>query len=340
MASRMLPCVERARLAVSGPTPLSGSHASLPRLLIITEAAVAPEAQGASKTLYDLFSSYPGPLRVVSCSHGPNDHLDRVRVPRRILPERLNRLGPAVARTRAAADRWLLDHGPWLRGAVREFGPQIVLACPLGGWGIAAAATSARVTRAPLITYFMDDWVGTAAAPGAADLLGHATRWLMISDQLRDDLVARYALRAPPTLIVHNPAHASSRPRRDHAATGSRGTWRIVYAGSIWPMHADAITLAASAVGLLRERGEDVELVVHTHPRFARLHAAIFEQDGVSDGGLLECAAAGRGAAGGRPRARRLLVCRGPAAHVSVLRSDEADGLHERRHPDRRRRPA
>ncbi len=260
----------------------------LPPLLIVSEAAVAPEAQGASTTLYELFGSYPGPLRIISSSRGPDDHLDRVRVPRRILPERLNHLGVAATRIRGRADGWLLRHGPWLRGAVRDFRPRVILACPLTGWGVAAAAGASQIAEARLISYFMDDWVGTARAAGVVGLLRRSSAWLTISEQLRDDFVERYALEAPPAMVVHNPARASSEPRRDRAATGSRRPCRIVYAGSIWPMHADAIQLTADAVGLLRARGEQFEFVVHTSPSFASRHSALFEKDGVIAGGLCD----------------------------------------------------
>ena len=52
-------------------------------------------------------------------------------------------------------------------------------------------------------------------------------------------------------------------------------------------MHLDAIELAADAVGALRTRGREVELVVHTDPRFVAQRAALFARDGVRDGGLL-----------------------------------------------------
>jgi glycosyltransferase involved in cell wall biosynthesis len=259
-----------------------------PRLLIVTEAAVAAEARGASKTLYELFAAYPGPLRVLTCSEAPpDDGLDRVRVPRRILPERLNHLGAAPARARGRADGWLLERGPWLRAAVRGFGPHVVLAVPLGAWGIAAAGAVARHARAPVVAYFMDDWVGTSHGSHADELLRGARGWLMISERLKQDLAARFSIDAPPTMVVHNPARVTSQPRRDRAATGAEGPLRIVYAGSIWPMHLDAIELAADAVGALRTRGREVELVVHTDPQFVAQRAALFARDGVRDGGLL-----------------------------------------------------
>lgn len=261
---------------------------SAPRLLIVTEAPVAPEAQGASKTLYELFGTYPGAVRVLSSSTGPEDHLDRVRVPRRILPERLNRFGGLVSDGRGSIDRWLLLHGPWIRSAVRGFAPDIVLACPLGEWGIVASECAVRQARAPLITYFMDDWPGVTPGSRASDLLRKAAAWLMISDQLRDGFVERYTLAAPPTMVLHNPARASSEKRRDRATTGKQRPYRVVYGGSIWPMHADAVVLTARAVALLRARGVAIELVVHTSPKFAQEHAGLWTQDGVIDGGLQE----------------------------------------------------
>lgn len=258
---------------------------TLPRLLIVSEAAVAPEAQGASRTLHELFAGYPGPLRIVSSSPGPRDGLDRIRIPRRIVPEHINHLGEATTAARGRADSWLLRHGPWVRRAVATFHPEVVLACPLSPWGVATATGVVRVAGVPLVTYFMDDWAA-AGDQRVATLLRNSARWLMISDQLRDLVVERWALTAPASLVVHNPARASSQPRRDRAARGIAGGCRIVYAGSIWPMHADALVLTAEAVSLLRARGQDCELVVHTAPDFVRRHRSLFERDGVVDGGL------------------------------------------------------
>jgi glycosyltransferase involved in cell wall biosynthesis len=168
---------------------------------------------------------------------------------------------------------------------VASFQPEVVLACPLSPWGVATAAGAVRATGVPLVSYFMDDWAG-AGERRVVNLLRSAAGWLVISDQLRDVFVERWALTAPPTLVVHNPARASSQPRRDRVARGAGGGCRIVYAGSIWPMHADALTLAADAVGLLRSRGEDCELVVHTAPDFVRRHGSLFQRSGVVDGGL------------------------------------------------------
>lgn len=257
-----------------------------PRLLLITEAPVLPDAHGASQTLHALFATYPGALRIVSPTAPATDELDRVQLYRRLIPERLNHLGPRVARFRRRADLWLIRSTPRLRSAVRDFAPDVILVCPLGDWGAAVALRAQQMSGVPVLVYLMDDWPEHSPDPRVERLLREAAGWLMISEDLKDAVVRRSGLVPPPTVVTHNPARAASTARRDRAA-GHQGTERIVYAGSIWPMHFDAVELTVRAVAGLRAGGRDIELVIHTSPPFWEAHADRWEPLGVVNGGFV-----------------------------------------------------
>jgi len=257
-----------------------------PRLLLVTEASVLPDGQGASRTLHQLFATYPGPLRIVNAAPAVADGLDRLQMYRRLIPERLNHLGAGVARVRRRADLRLLRSTLRLRRAVRDFGPEIIVACPLGDWGTAMAARAQQLSGAPIVLYLMDDWPGTNPDSRMERLLCDAVGWLMISEQLKGMVTRRLLLTPPPTLVVHNPARAASTARRDRAA-GIPGPERVVYAGSIWPMHLDAVELTARAVAVLRDSGRDIEMVIHTTPPFWDAHAEWWEALGVVNGGFV-----------------------------------------------------
>jgi glycosyltransferase involved in cell wall biosynthesis len=277
------------------PDHQSGSHPEvslpgvMPRVLLVSEAPALPDGQGASQTLRALFGNYPGALRIVTLASasGERDGLDRVTVPDRIIPARINGLGPRVAKLRERLDLEVISRLRSVRRVAAGFRPDVVIVCPLGPWGIAVGAAVVRFTGAPLITYFMDDWPGTVEPiPSVARILRQADGWLVISERLRDVFVARYRASAPPTLVVHNPARAGATRTAVRAATPS-SPFRVVYAGSIWDMHLDALIATATAIADLREQGVAAELVVHTHPSFWKAHESVWRDLGVENGGLI-----------------------------------------------------
>ncbi|MCA0382645.1 MAG: glycosyltransferase [Bacteroidetes bacterium] len=147
-----------------------------------------------------------------------------------------------------------------------------------------------------VLPYFMDDWMANDTRQWnhrrqwynihliTKELLQHAPAWLMISRQLANTLRHRYNLLPKPTLIIHNPA-----PSIEFAANNlqlARSTVaeddlscklqtancklqttnrKLVYAGSIWPMHADALIAVAKAIHLLQAQGQTAyELTIYT----------------------------------------------------------------------------
>jgi glycosyltransferase involved in cell wall biosynthesis len=121
----------------------------------------------------------------------------------------------------------------------------------------------------------MDDWMATdhpqwlsgSVQTLTYQLLSDAAGWLMISEPLQETLSKRYQLEPKQSMVVHNPVDLSGKKPPDEEIPNT-GTFRIVYAGSIWPMHYDAVAAIAEAVFQLRRDGKDIELILHTDQYF------------------------------------------------------------------------
>jgi len=167
-----------------------------------------------------------------------------------------------------------------------------------------------------VIPYFMDDWLSGNSLQWksgniqqvAKDILAAAPCWLMISRQLEKILRTRYELVKRPTLIIHNPAPDlpgggvqmtdSSKERKSvnerkpeflesHSSKLSTvNSHLIIYAGSIWPMHADALVAIARAVTILHHQGKtSFELCIYTGEAHWNKYKAQLDGPGVLHAG-------------------------------------------------------
>jgi glycosyltransferase involved in cell wall biosynthesis len=126
-----------------------------------------------------------------------------------------------------------------------------------------------------VVPYFMDDWMannplrwrGGSLQQVVKDVLAAAPAWLMISEALKNTLIKRYQLATKPCLVVHNPSPSVALPSTNQPiAERPQPTARrlLVYAGSIWPMHADALVAVAQAIQLLHAQGSG-HFVLHIY---------------------------------------------------------------------------
>ncbi len=279
---------------------MSVAPGALPRILLVTDADLTPGSRGAGRTLVNLFSRYPaGRLLAVSGSaHAPYDMEGghRVLAAEPGISGRLaDRLRPIVGEIAAAWARWRPLPAD---AAVRAFAPELLLAVPTHPVGIALAERCARLAPGvPVVTYLMDDWVAHADGARLAfdtprrarALLRASAGWLAISEYLLESLRAATGVDRP-VLLVHNPV--SLRDAEPAALAAPRtGRFRVAYAGSVWPMHRDAVMAMAAGVQRLRASGVDIEFVVFTDRHFWGLHEAEWQRWGVVDGGLIPYAA-------------------------------------------------
>jgi len=273
--------------------------AAPPRLLLVTDADLSPGSRGAGRTLVNLFSRYPADrlLALSGNSTAPftMDGGHRVLGAAPGLPGRVTgALRPRVGHVDAA---WVGLRPLPGRAEIQRFAPELVLAVPTNGVGVALAERCRDM--APLVTYLMDDWLAhEPGVPIAFDtrrrgrrLLRESTAWLSISPALLASM-REFAGVERPVHMVHNPVplDAGEPAALDAPRTGRV---RIAYAGSVWPMHWDAVAAVAQSVQRLRAAGSDIEFVLFTDRYFWGRHEDDWRRWGVIDGGLVPYAQLG-----------------------------------------------
>lgn len=278
--------------------------AAPPRLLLVTDADLSPGSRGAGRTLVNLFSRYPeNQLLAVSTNA---DTPVTMEGGRRVLPA-----APGLPGRVTQALRGFIGHvdAAWVgvrslpgRAEIERFDPQLVLAVPTHPLGIALAERCRSF--GPLVTYLMDDWL--AFEPGVAlafdtrrrgrTLLRDSAAWLSISPYLLTS-TREFAGVDRPALVVHNPVSLAAAQPAVLAAPRA-GRFRIAYAGSVWPMHWDAVAAVAQGVQRLNAAGTDIEFVLFTDRYFWGRYQDDWRRWNVVDGGLIPYAELG-GALGG-----------------------------------------
>lgn len=268
--------------------------ASLPRLVVVTDVDVSPASRGAGRTLVNLFARWPVDrvLIVTMADQQPrrDEHNHRVRdAGGRVRGGIAARLRPLVGDLEAW---WARTRRLPRAEEVARFEPELLLVVPTTSAALVLGQRFALALRCPVVTYFMDAWMrtdvpawpGGSAERASAEMLRASAAWLVISPYLEDQL-RQMAQASRPSLVIHNPVVLGEAPAA--LAVPRRGQFRISYAGSIWPMHFDAIAVVAAAVARLRERGTDVQLVLHTDRYGWESHAADWSRWGVDYGGLV-----------------------------------------------------
>jgi hypothetical protein len=272
---------------------------ALPRVLLVTDSDLSPGSRGAGRTLVNLFSRYPadrllalggGAVAPFTMEHGARVLAAAPGIPGRITKALRRRIGHVDA-------AWVSVRPVPGTAEIRRFAPDLVVAVPTNAVGVALAERCRRF--APLVTYLMDDWL--AYEPGipiafdtrrrGRQLLRDSAAWLSISPYLLAS-TRDFAGLDRPAHVVHNPVPLG--PDEPAALAGARsGRFRIAYAGSVWPMHWDAVAAVAQGVHRLREAGADVEFVLFTDRFFWGRHLEDWQRWGVIDGGLVPYAELG-----------------------------------------------
>jgi glycosyltransferase involved in cell wall biosynthesis len=267
---------------------------SLPRLVVVTDVDVSPASRGAGRTLVNLLARWPVDrlLIVTMADRQPrrDEHNHRVRdAGGRVRGGVATRLRPLLGDLEAL---WASVRRLPRAAEIARFEPELLLVVPTTSAALVLGRRFARTLGCPVVTYFMDAWMsagvpswpGGSAERASAEMLRASAAWLVISPYLEDQL-RRLANQQRPSLVIHNPVVLGEAPTA--LATPRRGRFRISYGGSIWPMHFDAIAVVAAAVARLRERGTDVQLVLHTDRYGWESHAADWARWGVDYGGLV-----------------------------------------------------
>ncbi len=277
---------------MAGPVALT-TPSTLPRLAVITDGDVKHDSRGAGRTLVNLLERWPvDRLLIATTASGQpslDEHGHRVIQVGGWLPGGMaSRLSPLVGDAQTLWAQWRPLPG---RAELLAFAPELVLVVPSTAPALVWGERMARALGRPVVTYLMDEWMnepkwlGGNAIDSTRALLRASAGWLAISPSLAERLPNMARLQRP-LQVVHNPVTLDSTPPAALAAPRT-GPYRIAYAGSVWPMHADAIRLVAESVARLRARGLDMRLVLHTDDYFWSTGAAEWTALGVEWGGLV-----------------------------------------------------
>ncbi len=281
-----------------------GRPDALPRVLLVTDADLSAGSRGAGRTLVNLFSRYPADRLLAISGSATTDFAmaSGVRVlagapgvPGRVVKA----LRPRIGHVDAA---WTALRPLRGRTAIERFAPQLLLAVPTHPVGVALAERCRAF--APLVTYLMDDWLAFEAGVPTAfntkrrgrQLLRDSVGWLSISPYLLAS-TREFAGVECPAHVVHNPVALDGGEPAALAAART-GRFRVAYAGSVWPMHWDAVAAVAQGVQRLRRAGLDIEFVLFTDRFFWGRHEADWRRWEVVDGGLVPYAELGAALAG------------------------------------------
>lgn len=275
----------------------------LPRILLVSENTLSKQGKGANRTLLNLLENYPADLLMLFSPQNyfkeepttPPFDQQVMSFPGYYLPPIRNRIGKFINPLISTVNLQLLD---WLpipaRKDLEKFAPEIILICPITSWCLLMGHKLTQYFQCPFVIYFMDDWIATDNSQWlsgniqevAHKILKESAGWLMISEQLQAELSSRYQLKSQKSLIVHNPVDLSGKQPPD-VVTTREGTFKVIYAGSIWAMHYDAVAAIAEAIFQLRCDGKDIELVLHTDESFWNLYQEKWKVWEVTYGSLI-----------------------------------------------------
>ena len=290
-------------IGMSESLNLSEIKKDLPRLLLVSEASLDNQRTGLNRTLVNLFAGYPADKFMVYSpkstwkDYPTSPPLDQnvATFSDKFLPQINNRLGLLLNPIFQAIDLQLIE---WLPLAEQEkidvFAPQVIIICPVGIVGLLMGYKVAQLLQCPFMAYFMDDWANNnhqrwlsgGLQSLCRNVLEKASAWLMISSQLEKELINRYQLVPKRSLIVHNPVDLSNKQLPEFSYD-SKEPFRVIYAGSIWSMHYDAVAVVAEAIYELKCSGVNIELVLHTAQGFWNLYRESWESWGVKYGSFI-----------------------------------------------------
>jgi glycosyltransferase involved in cell wall biosynthesis len=282
---------------------MSETANSLPRLLLVSEATLDEKATGLNRTLFNLLADYPmdrfmlyAPAeRLHTSPPAPPFGQQVAAFSKQFSLSWRNRLGAKLSPVLDLLNLQMIDLLPLPDAeTIISFDPEIILICPDGPMGLVMGYKTAQTLKRPFLVYLMDDWVATAHQrwfSGSTQaycqrLLRDAEGWMIISSQLEQSLIDRYAIKPQRSLVVHNPVNLSNKEVPDFQPHQQQ-TFRIAYAGSIWTMHYDAIALIAQAISELQTAGHSIELVLYTQEGFWSFYCAEWETWRVVYGGFL-----------------------------------------------------
>lgn len=236
-------------------------------LVLITDEFPHRHAAGIGQAMYNFFEAYQGKLYVL-VRHNESIKTDSERL--RAQPVYYTDAQPELVYNRLAP--YLNPLLKWWQysGRHRKTLPK---GLPHMAHSLVVVATTdpARLHMAwvlmrggyRVVPFFMDDWLfqngqrwwGGSIQQVARDILHNAPGCLFISSQLAGIFQQRYQYSNVPALILQNPA-TRRQPQPAELIPALPG--KLLYAGNVWPMHADALIGLAKALHYLHSSGNNL----------------------------------------------------------------------------------
>ena len=268
----------------------------IPRTLVITDVDLRNDSRGAGRTLLNLLHQFPAD-RVLAITTADLQEPDReigftlIDAPYPRWLRKVERFRPVLGNPHAL---WQYAVTVPHAARIRTFAPELLLLVPSSSGALVLGMRMVRALKLPFVCYVMDDWfdnpaahwLGDNAAAAGARLLRGAAGWLAVSNALLDSMAVRAGTRPAHSAVVHNPVPVSTRrpPSLDDVRTGA---FSIAYAGSLFPMHLDAVIAVAESAARLRTSGTPVRFTLYTDHEFWGSNATTWTALGVENGGLL-----------------------------------------------------
>lgn len=181
-----------------------------------------------------------------------------------------------------------------LKQEIALFAPDVIISCSNTPSGILMhdKLLDKNSISAPVIPYFMDDWmykneedkVGKLVHNTIRNMLQKNQYWMMIGEELGNLLAERYQTKPEKILYIRNPVDLSDAPK-DSSATPHE-PFKFAYAGALWPMHFDSFLAFAKALQLLPTK-QKAQLILYTQESQWSWRKAELEPLGIIYGGHL-----------------------------------------------------
>ncbi|RYE16313.1 MAG: hypothetical protein EOP42_34155, partial [Sphingobacteriaceae bacterium] len=253
------------------------------KVLLFGDAPMALNEGGINQTLYNLFS-FIDPQDFMGITEVDQKTLQKLGsaepYTNRYKSYKLNLINIPVNRftkfITPAIDRinfYIFQKNSYrkLKQEITLFAPDVIISCSNTSSGILMhdKLLDKNSISAPIIPYFMDDWmyknkedkVGKLMHNIIQNMLQKNKYWMMIGEELGNLLAKRYQAKPDKILYIRNPVDLSDAPK-DSFATAHK-PFRFAYAGALWPMHFDSFLAFAKALQLLPTK-QKAQLIIYT----------------------------------------------------------------------------
>lgn len=229
------------------------------QIILVTDSHPCLNGGGISQTLYNILSGCKVPIFLaVNKNYKQLDYKDFLKVTLLAyeffqLPYLRNRVGLLLNPYILKFNLSILQISRIKLASSIELKNSVILVSTTDVYKLLLAFKIHNQTSIPIVSYFMDDWLATEkvtwlnnnAQKLGKSVLMASVKMLFISNTLQTTLFDRYSLQSKPSLIIHNPVDVIDYSELFLHKNNEKDCVKIVYAGSIWPMHLDAIVLLA-----------------------------------------------------------------------------------------------